>query len=339
MQGVWNWWQGILTLGVLLLFAPAAGQARPPSAPDSAEALRATSLRNYLSIQPDGLGLDVVDGPALNQILISLPKGQADNISVHFTPSPARLTVDMPDWNGKKELQVSGINTSFVSGLKVSPSRNGARMVVSLSSGRKLEYQTNRGASRASSDLVVISLAPVGKLKTIMSSLPSGYRRPILAPPVEMKASISQKEQLERSASETSDKTVQSSPAGQEEQKTPSRTALAVTSLKLPVFTNGENALVIETDAEIARSPELQALGNSVYALRFRDTRLGPKASLTSLFPAGTGTLGSVRSLQQGTDAVIKIFCAAENPLKLRVSGKSAVVGTQEILSVYSFEN
>ena len=171
-----------------------------------------------------------------------------------------------------------------------------------------------------------------------MASLPAGYRRPVLGLATEMRAALAT-EALEKSAGLPEGPPAEASKpssAAKDEQRTFSRGMVTVNTLKLPVFQGGENGLVIETDSEIPLAPELQVLGNSVYALRLKNTRLSPGALLTSLFPSGSGTLGSVRSVQQGNDAVLKIFCAGETPLKVRYSGKTAVIGTEDVVAAYS---
>lgn len=297
-----------------------AGTAETTQAATNESAL--TSSRMLLSREEGGLGLEFVDGPGFNRVLIET--SGSGGYEVSRLEDPPRLVVDLLGRANKRNQTFDTGDSELVSRIRIGSHPEKTRLVLDLPLEERVEYRVDRIDQTPDNKQgnIAITLARSGQIETAMSA--SSAARAADQPEARFAEAEGEGATLAQNQDATATSEIIPVAAGSPES---SVSQLAkIDSIELQPLSAGHNMLLVQMSD--SKPYALEKTAPSEYVLKIENAGIDPDAATTVLAPPGTGAIRSVRPVSEGDNLLLRIFSTPNTRLEARASSGKIVVAS-----------
>lgn len=274
----------------------------------------ASSSRILMNPKQEALGLELIDGPGFNRLLIQTPANVAANYEVNRLTSPSRLVVDLLGQESKSSHSFDTSDAELISKIRIGAHPEKSRIVLDLVEGEDIEYRVDnlQGLGATEQNGVVITLARAGRLNQALHLEPSSAMA----------------SQAERESPETPGtfEPFTSEAVAEESMPSMAESRAKLASLEMQPVGSSENMVVAQLTS--LQPYTLKKTAPSEYVLTIENTDLEETGVGTLLAPPGAGAIRSVRPVREGSNLLLRIFAAPETNLAARSSASGKIVIT-----------
>lgn len=270
-----------------------------PTQPVNTSAVQTPPSSRILSSLTDGnVGIELLEDGKSDQLIINAD-AQAGDFIVNRISDPERIVIDVKGKSGRLNKNFDASDTAFLTAVRVGSHPDKTRIVLDLPAGRDIEHAVETEAGK-----LKVSLSEIGGQAE--QSLNLAMTAPVLP--------TSESDELDEIA-------VESEPEGLVEVNEEYDTT--VKSVSIEELGGEGNVMVAEVSA-----PGIYTLNQtapSEYVLTIDNAKV--EAEQTAMVaPPQSGLIRSVRAVQEGDKAVLRIFAQPDSKLSARAGEDKIVV-------------
>jgi type IV pilus assembly protein PilQ len=281
-----------------------------PGALTETAAVEPSDSRILSSLEKDSLGIELQESAKSDQIIINA-KASAGDFTVNRISNPERIVIDISGASGStlnKNFDAS--DTLFLNKVRVGSHPDKTRIVLDLPEGRNIQHAVD-----AKDNVLTVKLADDN---VALNSQ---------APTTEVVATLVESDNVP--AGDEKDNEAKASPdlaskaLADNSKKAEALPPLTLKTLSLEQLGTEGNVLVAGIDNPGVYS--LDQTAPSEYVLTLKDTKVDSSVG-NLIAPPQSGLIRSVRAVQDGNDAVLRIFAQADTKLNARAGSDKIVV-------------